>query len=371
MSEDKKRKRRTDNARRRFGRFWSVSVIFTIVAIICCLVWKISSWHSRSVDEQFAAIYADRAIPESEDAGVAYRKLAEGRLSLPDGPLTVDRQTRKLTSEKPWSSKDFPKLAAWLDERQDLLSKLLDISKMEKCRFLILSDIQRASYVNNPVRQMGGWVSLLVRSANMDAGEGRIDAAIEKYACVLQMGSHLRQQPVVSYYEFGVGTELMALIRMEELVNQTELTEMQLTAIEAALLPAQNEWKHHSKIMVKVQRLFEQKLIERTRRPRIIEWRRYWAYRRATSKSKASSKSDGHLLQRTHRYHISTLTKRRRMLILIALRRFKTKTGHWPRSLGRIEPPLSKETLTDPRNNTPFIYELTGDDFELHSKGES
>jgi len=362
MSEDKKRKRKTDKAERRIGRFWSASIILTAVAIIFCLV-KISLWNSRSADEQLAAINATRAIPESENAGVAYSKLAEDNLPLPADPPVVDKQALILTVKKPWLSENYPKLAAWLDERQDLISKLLDISRMEKCRLAIPSDRQQMSYFTNPVRQMRGWASLLVRSANMDAGEGRIDAAIEKYACVLQMGSHLRQQPVLSYYNNGVAHELLALQSLEKLITQTELTEKQLAAVEAALLPARNNWKQQSKIMTKVQRLFEKKLLDRRTRPRITDWRRYWEYWKETSKS------DDHLLNRTHEFHLYTLTNRRRMHILIALRRFKNKTGHWPQSLDRIKPPLSKETLTDPRDNTPFVYELTGEDFKLHSKG--
>jgi len=358
MSEDKKRTKKIDKAKRRIGRFWSTSIILAAVAIIFCLLWKVSLWNSRSADEQLAAINAARAIPESENAGVAYSKVAEENLPLPDYPPIVDEQTLSVTHAKPWLGEDYPKLAAWLDERQDLISKLLDISRMEKCRFPILSDRLQMSHFSNPVRHMRGWDYLLVRSANMDAGEGRIDAAIEKYACVLQMGSHLRQQPVLSYYNNGVAKESLALNVLKEFITQTELTEKHLTAIEAALLPAKNKWKQHSRTMVKVQRLFERK-----GQPRLIDWRRYWEYRKATSKS------DDHLLDVTDSFNLRTLTNRRSVHIVIALRRFKNKTGHWPQSLDRIEPPLSKETLTDPRDNTPFVYELTGKDFKLHSKG--
>jgi len=57
------------------------------------------------------------------------------------------------------------------------------------------------------------------------------------------------------------------------------------------------------------------------------------------------------------------------MYILIALRRYKNKTGLWPQNLDRIKPSLSKETLTDPVNNKLFIYELTGEDFTLSDRG--
>jgi hypothetical protein len=357
MSEDKKRDRKTNETKRRFGRFWSISAI---VVIICCLFWKIILWTCRSPDEQLAAINAARAIPESEDAGVAYRKLAEDYLPLPMDPPIVNKQALILTREKPWHNDDYPKLAAWLEEQQDLISKLLEISKMDKCRLPILSDRQQV-YFTNPVRQMNGWAVLIVRSANLDAGEGRMVDAIEKYTCVLRMGSHLRQQPVLFSYNRGVAIESLALQSLEKLITQTKLTDKQLESIGASLLPPKNKWKQDSKMMVKVQRMFEQK--QQRRPPSITDWRRYWKY------WKAMSKSNDDLLDRTHQFRLYTLANRRRMYILIALRHYKNKTARWPQSLDRIKPPLPKETLIDPRDNTPFVYELTGEDFRLGSRG--
>jgi hypothetical protein len=205
---------------------------------------------------------------------------------------------------------------------------------------------------------MHGWAYLLIRSGNMDAGEGRTDAAIEKYICILRMGAHLCQQPVLSYYNNGVAKESLALQCLEKLITQTELTDKQLAAIEAALLPAKNKWKQDSKIMVKVQRLLQKK---QRGRFRIIDWRRYlWHW-------KLINKSDDYSLDAAHRSHLSTLADRRRMYILIVLQRYKNKTGHWPQSLDRIRL-LSKETLIDPNDNTPFVYELTGEDFRLSSR---
>jgi hypothetical protein len=356
MSEDKKRDKKSDEARRRFGRFWST---FAIVVIICCLVWKIILWNCRSPDEQLAAIEASLAIPESENAGVTYRKLAEDYLPLPTDPPVVNKQILSLTREESWHSSDYPKLAAWLDERQDLISKLLGISRMKKCRLPIPLDRQKMSHFTNPVRQMHGWTSLLVRSGNMDTGEGRIDAAIEKYACILRMGSHLCQQPVSSYYNNGIVTESLALQCLEKLITQTELSDKQLAAIEAAMLPPRNKWKQDSKIMVKVQRLLQNK--ER-RRFRIIDWRRYWEY------WKVINKSDDYSLNAAHRSHLNTLANRRRIYVLIALQHYKT--GNWPQSLDRIKPPPSKEILIDPVNNKLFIYELKGENFTLSDRGK-
>ena len=357
MSEDKKRTGQTDGDRRRLGRFWLTVFVVAPAVILGGLAWKAILLRFRSAGAQLAAIEAARAIPESEDAGTAYVRLASEYLPLPQYPRVADNNTLLRTVREPWLSRDHTELAAWIDERQDLMSKLLDISELEQCRLPIPSDIRQTSYFTNPIRQMRGWSYLLVRSANMDVAEGRIDAAIEKYRCVLRMGAHLRQQSTLDSYNGGAVMQYQHVRPVKQLVIEKELTDEQLTVIEAAVLAADESWKTHLKRMVRVQML-----LGRRGRPRLKDWREYWDHRRRTNEADAKA------LERAHRSRLRVLAGRCEMCILIALRRFKNKTGHWPRSLDQIEPQLSRETLTDPRSNTPFIYELEGENFKLHSK---
>ena len=356
MSEDKKRDRGTDKAKNWIVRHRFV-LMALVVAVVCgSIVWKAVLLHFHSFDVQLAAIEAARAIPESENAGAAYIKLASEYLPIPHYPRVVNNKALVLTAKEPWQGKDYPKLAAWIDERQVLISKLIDISRMEKCRLPIPLNNRQRSYFTNPIRHMHGWTSLLVRSANKDVGEGRIDAAIEKYACILRMATHQRQQPTLGSYYSGAVRQDQYVALVRRLITQRALTDEQLLLIEAALLSVEDDWKMHLRLMLKVQ-----SLIERRGRPKITDWRRYWDYRKRNNKANADA------LERTLRYHLRALANRREMHILIALHRFKNKTGNWPRNFDQIEPPLSKETLTDPRSDAPFVYEVTSEGFRLYS----
>ncbi len=73
--------------------------------------------------------------------------------------------------------------------------------------------------------------------------------------------------------------------------------------------------------------------------------------------------------QARRRSYLRIQTIRRAMPILIALRRYKQETDAWPETLEQIEPKLPEEMLTDPQNNGPFAYRLTGDSFIFYSKG--
>lgn len=357
MSEDNKRDSGNDHVRI-YRRICFVILAATILIVIS-FTWKSVFLRFRSYDEQLAAIETSGAIPESENAGAAYIKLIEEYMPLSPYPRVVDNKTLALTACEPWLGEDYPKLAAWIDERKDLIPKLLDISRLEKCRLPIPLNNRQTSDFTSPTRHMHGWTFLLVRSANRDLGEGRIDVAIEKYACIMKMATHKCQQPTLGYYYSGVLVHYNYVDLLKQLIIQRALTDEQLKAIEAAVLPKEEDWNTHLRLMLRVQ-----SLIDRRGRPKITDWRRFWDYRKRTKKANADA-----LKRTTTKYHLRVLGDKREMQILIVLRRFKNKTGHWPQSLDLIEPQLSKETLIDPCTNKPFVYELKGENFKLHSKG--
>ena len=72
-----------------------------------------------------------------------------------------------------------------------------------------------------------------------------------------------------------------------------------------------------------------------------------------------------------HRVYIRMLRARRANRILVALRRCKNKTGHWPKSLDEIRSSLPKEILVDPSNNGSFVYVPADDGFRFYSRGEN
>ena len=74
---------------------------------------------------------------------------------------------------------------------------------------------------------------------------------------------------------------------------------------------------------------------------------------------------------RLHELHHKMLVIRRGMYIMVALRRYKNKYGHWPQTLDHIMPWVTEGVLVDPQNNGPFVYKLTDDGFILYSKGKN
>jgi hypothetical protein len=74
---------------------------------------------------------------------------------------------------------------------------------------------------------------------------------------------------------------------------------------------------------------------------------------------------------RIHRIYLRQQTGIRASQLIITLRRYKDKTGHWPENLDEIKPFAPPEIFVDPMNGNSFVYKLADDSFKLYSKGEN
>jgi len=72
-----------------------------------------------------------------------------------------------------------------------------------------------------------------------------------------------------------------------------------------------------------------------------------------------------------HDIYLRCTADKRGSRILIALRRYKNKQGHWPESLEDIKPLADDKIFTDPLNGSSFVYKLTNENFILYSIGKN
>jgi hypothetical protein len=361
MAEQKAEKKKPKNAKRTRKWVWCAAIVIVIAAITCCLLWKAGLLEFQAVDEQLAAIEAARAIPDEENAAIIYNQLMQdpNATSLLDyRPGFLDDDSDNLTARQPWSGKEYPELAVWIKEQQHVIDRLLEASKFDKCRFPIAIDPVQRSQLSQPYRAMRKWMFLLRRAANNDIGEGRIDDAIEKWRCLLQMGNHQCQQPVWVDLLVGIAVEAIALHQMASFIIESDLTEEHLRIIEAALPQTKNNWSKDSAAVLEVERLYERKQFSFISRLRLWRWDK-----------------DKEVLNRIQEIYLRLLAdrrgNRRGNRILIALRRHKNKHDRWPQTLSEIQSLVPAEILIDPYNNGSFVYKLTDNNFELYSKGKN
>lgn len=335
-----------ENKKHSKKRFLSTFTII-FVLILGLIFWRILFY--KSVDERIAAIEASMAIPDSENAAILYNELIKdyGRSDL--SPSSID--PNDIARNEFWLSSDYPELAKWFEEMQEIITKLLQILEFEYCRFPIQNSSNYITATMDRLSKMRQWAYFLVRSANNDIAEGRIDQALDKYFCLIRMGRHNRQHPVTVNFLTGIAIESLALQRMRFCILQSDLTEDQLSRIESALPQSEEQWKQQWDNMLEVENLY-------TKNTSVLY--RFQVFLQNLKLQRSS-------YDRIAENNIRFLTLRRGNQILVGLRRYKDKHGHWPENLEAIESLIPAEALLDPAGGK-FEYKNQGKDFTLSGK---
>ncbi|MBA7551403.1 hypothetical protein ES705_43943 [subsurface metagenome] len=353
MSEDRQKRTEAVKGGRRFAYLRLILVGVVVAAIVCGLMWKAGLLDFRSIDDKFAAIDAELAIPDAENAAVYYKRF----FTDPNNEAILYDLSDHTPSAycEPWLDTEHPELAAKLKTHRTFLQTLLDISEMQEARFPVYyspgSDSAQFLWGVRKVAMVFSW------AAANDLAEGRIDAAYSKYQCQLKLARHLQQQPAAYYKYVGIAIEAVAHGNIKMAVMQDNITQDQLSLLETTLKITQNNRSEDDEIADKVDNLIERK--ERSQQPLTIRLKAWWRALRTRQQDE----------KRLYQIHLRLLSSRQSTRILIALRRYKQETGAWPGTLEQIEPRLPEQMLIDPQNNGAFVYNRDGEDFVFYSKG--
>ena len=263
--------------------FWlSVGVILIVLIIWVFLPGNNEGWRPHTFDEELAALEANYAIPDSENAAVIYNQLLadeakykkrpqkegdkliaealeKGTVSIPVEdvndindlfrfsystfyPDFWDSDIDYLTRCQTWSSKQYPRAAQWLRERENTTRMLLEASRKQRCSFPIPLDAMSLGLSLKRYAPMRRWALFLIQGANNDLGDGRTAEAAEKNLAVLQMANHLYQQPLLLVFLVGQAIEIHALENFKRAVIEEDLAGEHLDLTEETLQGIEHDW---------------------------------------------------------------------------------------------------------------------------------
>ncbi|MCK5174063.1 MAG: hypothetical protein KAR47_11780, partial [Planctomycetes bacterium] len=249
--------------------------------VIAIIIWAFvpetdtGEWKPYTFDKELATLEAKRAIPDSENAATIYYELLEHydgeRYAWPDlggvdpeelhdpnfsklvklfkptqpkntfYPEFWSDKLAELSMSGPWSSRDYPELVKWLNEKHNnTITQFMSAAEKKACSFpLKLNALEIANM--DFLHAIRDWVKLIVRSANNDYGDGRIAEAAKKYIAVLRtirlIGDHPDSLSIP--LQFGLAHSTKSLCGF---LITADLTDNQLTGIEEAITNAKYDW---------------------------------------------------------------------------------------------------------------------------------
>jgi hypothetical protein len=236
--------------------FWlSVAAVVVILIIWVFLPDENGGWRPFTFEKELAALQAKYAVPDSENAALLYSKLFETLDIDADQPEFFNR-SKTPSTDGPWRSADHPETAEWLKDQQKTVGTLLEISRIEKCRFPIIASLIDPEYMKYGPK-MRRCAFLLLSSANNDVAEGRTDAACRKYLAIIQMAKHLYQQPALIDLLVGVAVESLSLSRLNRFIIENQPTDQQLELIANSLSDLKSNWSSDFSKRLEYEKLFD------------------------------------------------------------------------------------------------------------------
>jgi len=237
--------------------FWASGGLVVIVSVIWVfLPDNDEGWRPYTFDEELAAIEAERAVPDEQNAALIYNQLLQDYKQSDFEPNLTDPNDYYLTTSGPWSSADYPQVAQWLENHQGTIAKLTQAREKDKCRFPMNASPATFSRRIDRNGAMRRFAYLLVSAANKDIGEGKIDEGLEKYLTTLQIGQHIYQQPTAIDLLVGIAIERLASEQLNRFVIEAKPTVEQLQLISASFKTLKNNFSSDLAGILEYDRLF-------------------------------------------------------------------------------------------------------------------
>ncbi len=424
--------------------FWiSAAAIVLVLIIWVFLSDEDGDWRPYTFDEELAALQAKYAVPDEENAALIYDELFKTMNGDPNEPKFFIKSTPS-SKDEPWLSKDHPETAEWLKDYNNVINTLLKAAKKDKCVFLPIAaePVTYNEYMKN-LPDMRRCAFLLISSANNDMAEGRIDAALEKFLCLIQMANHMNQQPTLSHHLVGLALEYLLFAHINRFVIEGGPNKEQIELIGNSIKDVENNWcadwrrildfeKLYAKNslcsmfyeinpkgkirlsggQVIINRQFPQIMTPRTylqkklaKTKRIFGWLYFpsspkkvsefidadfekyyamadtnyvWSEQPGPSQPRHKvnyrymvellTTLSGSSYYRIHEIYLRDLSLRRGSRLLVAIKQYQTKNGHWPDNLDAIKSLALAETFIDPVSEKEFKYENHGQRFSLYGE---
>jgi hypothetical protein len=222
--------------------FWlTVGVVAIALILWIFLPGDSEDWRPYTFDGELAALEAKYAIPDEENAALDYDAIFE-TLDVDSNQPEFFLRSRPSSKDAPWLSKDHPEMVEWLKDHNNTIAQLMQAAQKDKCHFPIPADSFDIGRHMERLAPMRKCAFLLVSVVNNDMAEGRIDAGLEKYQCILRMADHLYQQPMTMDFLVGTAVERLALTQLNRFVIEGEPTVEQLQRISGSTRDLENNW---------------------------------------------------------------------------------------------------------------------------------
>ncbi|MHC4155359.1 MAG: hypothetical protein ACYST6_10625 [Planctomycetota bacterium] len=241
--------------------FWAgVAVVILALIIWVFLPEDNQGWRPYTFDDELAALEAKYAVPDGENAAVIYGEVLDREFFDNNIPEFM-RGINSPSAFEFWLSEDQPETAAWLQNHQRAMAKLLEATQMRKCQFPIYPEAVGDHDLTAYSPDMRRYAEIVVSHGNNDIAEGRIDEGLEKYSCAVRIGRHLRQQIVPGDLMMGHAVEGVTVRQLQAFIVRGDAAEKHLRTAEKALTEVEHDWNSDLSRIIEYDKLWAKNVL--------------------------------------------------------------------------------------------------------------
>jgi hypothetical protein len=236
------------------------------LAVGLAIVWPVeddgSEWKPYRFAEELAAIEAERAIPDEDNAALHCQTLLTN-LDPNDEPdfFLQDTSLHDKIYGNAWNGAEYPEVAQWIDGYSQIVDELVRASEAGTFRW----PLQAYTYdgFTVPYKPLRRGVESLIAWGNRNLGEGRLDDAITEYFCVIDIADDLREQRMELDFTVGAQFERNALWMIRRVLVQHDLSVRHIARIAHRLPTTDEMWPTDGRAFLQAEKLRYMNLLGR------------------------------------------------------------------------------------------------------------
>ena len=235
--------------------FWG-AVGLVVLAII---VWIFlpddnKDWKPYQFDKELAQLQAKYAVPDSENAAIAYNKiLADWKQKEANEP-NLSHDKFDFARHNLWLTKDQPEVAAYMKYYHNTIEKVLQATSIQKYSFPVATSYIDFSQTHRS-SAMRRWSYLLIAAGNNNAADGNTNEAVEKYLAAIRLGQHEYQQPEYIDTLVGMACEALGFGGINNLVVWGDANEFYLDKLAEAVSAIKHDWNSDFQDLITLDKL--------------------------------------------------------------------------------------------------------------------
>ena len=230
-------------------------ILFFVFAAIRVFWPDNDTWRTYTFEAELAALEAERAIPDTENAATFYEPIL-ARIALNAIKRKILDERRPFPANHTLKESNDQEVPAWVDDYAKTVQNLMKACQMEQCRFPIRAEplADECPELKERYEKFKLCSYLLCSAAEQDFGNDRMETGLEKYRCVIRMAKHYSQQSTILSFLDSFWIEQYALSTIRRFIMENNTTDKSLQLI-ANSIDIENNWSKDWLQILEVEKL--------------------------------------------------------------------------------------------------------------------